>query len=788
MPRPSLRLTSSRCVLLALSGWLVLLWTLDRLFPLPLPDLTEDQATLVVDRHGEPLRAFPDARGVWRYPTTPERVAPAYLDALIGYEDRRFWRHGGIDPLALLRAAAQALWHGRIVSGGSTLSMQVARILDPHPRTLSGKLRQLLRALQLEWHLDKRDILTLYLNYAPFGGTLEGVEAASFGYLGKPASRLSDAEAALLAVLPQAPSRLRPDRHPQAARAARDKLLQRLTELGDWSAARAADARREPVLSRRLSAPMLAPLAAERLRRQFPHAARIDATLDAELQRRLQAQLAAWISRYPAGTSAAALLVRSDTLEALAYAGSAAFGDASRAGHVDMLRAWRSPGSTLKPFIYGLALDQGLIHSASLLVDAPQDFDGYRPGNFDRQFRGPVSAAEALQLSLNLPAVALLDRLGPATWSARLGHAGARLRLPRGSAPHLGMALGASEVRMDQLIGLYAALHADGIAGRLRLSPQQPRQDGRRLLSPGAAWIVRSMLEAGAAETWFDRSRRPPLAAKTGTSYGFRDTWAIGATPAVTVGVWVGRPDGTPLPGQFGAISALPLLQRLVDGLPHDWRRPPGPRPASVSEDIICWPLGRRLRDTEAEHCHRRLPAWILDQTVPPSMAPRGEDAPPRIETLRIDPDQGRRLSAGCRAQSRTDMQRIARWPALALPWLDASTLRRSLPPPLAADCIEDPSPHQALVILGVDAGSRLRSPPGSRRPVQISVRASGAAGGVRWLLNGRLVGESEGAEPITLILEQAGEQILTALDAAQRFGQLRFEVEHAAAGTPAPN
>jgi penicillin-binding protein 1C len=295
------------------------------------------------------------------------------------------------------------------------------------------------------------------------------------------------------------------------------------------------------------------------------------------------------------------------------------------------------------------------------------------------------------------------------------------------------------------------------------------------------------MLEAGAAETWFDRSRRPPLAAKTGTSYGFRDTWAIGATPAVTVGVWVGRPDGTPLPGQFGAISALPLLQRLVDGLPHDWRRPPGPRPASVSEDIICWPL-RRLRDTEAEHCHRRLPAWILDQTVPPSMAPRGEDAPPRIETLRIDPDQGRRLSAGCRAQSRTDMQRIARWPALALPWLDASTLRRSLPPPLAADCIEDPSPHQALVILGVDAGSRLRSPPGSRRPVQISVRASGAAGGVRWLLNGRLVGESEGAEPITLILEQAGEQILTALDAAQRFGQLRFEVEHAAAGTPAPN
>jgi penicillin-binding protein 1C len=780
-PRP----TPLQCLLFALAAWLGLLWVLDRLFPLPLPDLAADQATLVVDRHGEPLRAFPDARGVWRYPTSPQRVAPAYLEALIGYEDRRFWRHGGIDPLALARAAAQALWHRQIVSGGSTLSMQVARIIDPHPRTLTGKLRQMARALQLEWHLDKRDILTLYLNYAPFGGTLEGVEAASFGYLGKPASRLSDAEAALLAVLPQAPSRLRPDRHPQAARAARDKLLQRLALLGDWSAQRAGDARREPVLARRLSTPMLAPLAAERLRRQFPRAARIDATLDAELQRRVEAQLAAWIARYPAGTSAAALLVRSDTLEALAYVGSAAFGDATRAGHVDMLRAWRSPGSTLKPFIYGLALDEGLIHSASLLVDAPQDFDGYRPGNFDHQFRGPVSATEALQLSLNLPAVALLERLGPSAWSARLGHAGTHLRLPRGTAPHLGMALGASEVRLDQLIGLYAALHADGIARQLRLSPRQPPQDGRRLLSPGAAWIVRSMLEAGAAESWFDRSRRPPLAAKTGTSYGFRDAWAIGATPAVTVGVWVGRPDGTPLPGQFGAVSALPLLQRLVDGLPHDWRRPPDPRPESVSEDIICWPLGRRLRDTEADHCHRRLQAWILEHTVPPSFAPRGEDAPPRIETLRVAADQGPRRAAGCRTQSGSSTRRIARWPALALPWLDASTLRRSLPPPLSADCQRDRAPHQALIILGIDADSRLRPPPGSQRPVQITVRASGAAGDVRWLLNGRLVGESQGMAPITLTLKQAGEQTLTALDAGHRFGQLRFQVDHAEATVP---
>lgn len=773
--RPS---STLRWLLAGLALWLGALCLLDRLYPLPLPDLASDRAGVVVDRHGEPLRAFPDARGVWRYPITPEQVAPAYLEALIGYEDRRFWHHGGIDPLAMARAAGQALWNGRIVSGGSTLSMQVARIIDPHPRSLLGKLRQMLRALQLEWHLDKGEILSLYLNYAPFGGTLEGVEAASFGYLGKPSVRLSDAEAALLAVLPQAPSRLRPDRHPAAAQAARDKLLLRLQALGDWPADRVSEARRETVVARRLLPPMLAPLAAQRLRSQFPRTTRIDSTLDAELQRRLEAQLAAWIQRYPEGVSAAALLVRSDSGEVLAYVGNAAFADPTRAGHVDLLRAWRSPGSTLKPFIYGMALDEGLIHSASLLVDAPQDFDGYRPGNFDLQFRGPVDAAQALRLSLNLPAVALLDRLGPSAWTARLGHAGARLRLPRGTQPHLGMALGASEVRLDQLIRLYAALHAEGIAPPLRLSRHGQADPGRRLLSSGAAYIVRRMLEDSGEDAWYARGDRPRLAAKTGTSYGFRDAWALGATPAVTMGVWVGRPDGTPLPGQYGAISALPLLQRLADGLPREWRRAPSPRPGSVSEDRICWPLGRRERDTLAAHCHRRLDALILEHTVPPTFAPRGEDSPPGIQTLHVDARSGARLSAHCTAAHPADALRIARWPALALPWLDAETRRRSLPPPLAADCREDRPPQQALVILGVEAGSRLRSPPGSARAPQIAVRASGALGTVRWLLDGHLIGESTGSAAVTLELTRNGAQTLTALDATLRYGQVSFEVE----------
>src|SRR5690606_8872186 len=261
--------------------------------------------------------------------------------------------------------------------------------------------------------------------------------------------------------------------------------------------------------------------------------------------------------------SAALLVVDNESMEARAYLGTAAFGDAARLGHVDMVRAWRSPGSTLKPFVYGMALDDGLVHSQSLLVDAPQSFGGYRPGNFDAAFNGPVSVADALRLSLNVPAVDLLDRVGPARFAARLDHAGIGLRFPRGARPNLALILGGTGARLEDLVGAFAAFQRGGLAAQVRSTPQQPLVE-RRLLSPGAAWIVREVLQAaprpGQAAGRFDPGGRPAVAWKTGTSYGFRDAWAVGGSRRYTAGVWVGRPDGTPLPGQYGAITALPLL------------------------------------------------------------------------------------------------------------------------------------------------------------------------------------------------------------------------------------
>src|SRR5690606_35047216 len=342
--RPSLRWRWAAGVLATLALAIVVL---DRLFPPPLPDARG--ATVVLAADGTPLRAFAGPDGVWRYPIGSEDVSPFYVEALLGYEDRWFHWHAGVNPVAMLRAAWQWAWHGRIVSGGSTLSMQVARILEPQPRSLGGKWRQTVRALPLDARLSKEETLEIYPNQAPFGGTIEGVEAASWAYLGKPSPRLSRAEAALLAVLPQAPSRLRPDRHPEAARMARDKVLARLATFGDWSAADVADARLEPVVSRRLRPPMSAPLLARRLRADAPGSARILSSVDAVLQRSLEDRMQAWAARLPPRTSAAVLVVENDSLEARAYIGSLAFADAERLGHVDMVRATRSPGSTLKP-------------------------------------------------------------------------------------------------------------------------------------------------------------------------------------------------------------------------------------------------------------------------------------------------------------------------------------------------------------------------------------------------------------------------------------------------------
>lgn len=529
---------------------------------LPTLDLAaaSTRSTVVLDRSGTLLRPFATADGRWRLPVTADTIDPRYRAMLVAYEDRRFANHPGIDPVAVLRAAIQWLRNGRIVSGGSTLSMQVARLAEPRrERTLDAKLRQMARALLLERRLGKSGLLELYFALAPYGGPVEGVRAASLAYFGREPVRLTAAQAALLVALPQSPETRRPDRFPERARAARDRVLDIASARGILTAAEAADAKAEPVPTARRPFPMLAAHAAEEAVATDTTAPVIRLAIDARLQERLEVLASERAAAAGPGLSAAILVLDNRDGRVLAQVGSAGYLDSSRNGAIDMSLAVRSPGSALKPFVYAMAFADGLAHPETLLEDRPARFSAsYAPENFDLTFQGTVTARRALQLSLNVPAVELMDAVGPARFIARLRAAGAAIQLPREAAPGLPVALGGLGITLTDLARLYAGIARGGtVPGLLRRAEAAPAGAEGRVAEPVAAWYVADIL----------RGTPPPenalpnrIAYKTGTSYGYRDAWAAGFDRHVTVVVWVGRPDGAAVPGLVGRTVAAPML------------------------------------------------------------------------------------------------------------------------------------------------------------------------------------------------------------------------------------
>lgn len=551
-------------------GMCALVLVLNWVFPPPL-ERAAGLSAMVTDRSGKPLRAFPTEAGGWRFQAHLDEIDPLFVEALLQVEDKRFYRHRGVDWAAMVRASTSSLRAGRVVSGGSTITMQTARLLEPRPRNVGSKLVEMLRAMQIEARLSKQEILELYLTLTPYGGNLEGVRAASLAWFGQEPKELSDDEIALLIALPQAPEARRPDRRPRAARAGRAAIAAKLEAFGVITSRRRLEVDAAELPNRQA----FPARAWHGTRRAYNFAGGTDtvSTLDAGLQEDLESLVHAQAEQLSAKVQIAAMVVDIPTRAVRASVGSAS--RARDGGWLDLTQVARSPGSTLKPFIYAMTFDDGLAAPGTIINDLPKRFDAYQPDNFDRSFRGDVTIAEALQHSLNVPAVIALDRVGPARFAARLRLAGANPRVS-GQAQHdagLALALGGAGLTLEELVLLYASLGDDGLAKPLiwqnREEAASAADPGKRFIGAASASdILKILSEApGPAGRVPGRLTReaPQIAFKTGTSYGFRDAWAVGVSGDHAIAVWVGRADGAPRPGHVGRSDALPLLFDIAD-------------------------------------------------------------------------------------------------------------------------------------------------------------------------------------------------------------------------------
>ena len=558
-------------ILIAVS--LTAIFVLDKLFPPPI-ERGRVVSVMVTDRDDRPLRAIPLENGTWRFAADLEEIDPIFIEALLEVEDQRFWSHGGTDWVGMTRAVLSTAQAGRVVSGGSTITMQTARLLEPRPnRTIGAKLIEIWRAHQIEWRLSKREILELYLTLTPYGGNLEGIRAASWRYFGRAPDRLSDDQIALLIALPQSPEVRRPDLRPEGARLGRDEIVAKLERLGYFPEHRAEEARNAFIPGRRYTFPARAWHATGQA--AGDRSADVRSTLDAGLQAELEQIARRHAEGLDEDTQVAMLVVDVPTRTVRAAVGSA---DRKRpGGWIDLTAQARSPGSTLKPFIYALAFDDGSAAPSTRIADLPKRFASYQPENFDRLFRGDVRVSEALQHSLNVPAVLTLDRIGPQRFAAALALSGAYPRISGAARkdPGLALALGGAGLTAQELAVLYAALGDGGLAKPLIWDTEnlgQSTKSYRLMSAESAEQIVKILKETPAPAGRMPgrlTANAPEVAFKTGTSYGFRDAWAAGVAGDYAIIIWVGRADGAPRPGQTGRKAALPLLFEVADRATH---------------------------------------------------------------------------------------------------------------------------------------------------------------------------------------------------------------------------
>jgi len=518
-------------------------------------------ASYITDSQGELLHVLMANDERYRLQTQPKDVDPTFIDLLLAYEDQRYYQHDGVDWLAMSRAAWQWASRGHIISGGSTLTMQSIRLMEPKPRTVWNKLDQMRKAIALERSHTKEQILSLYLSLAPYGSNIEGVQMASLSWFGKWANELTPAESALLVALPQSPERRRPDRFPKRADDARQIVLERALNKGIIDDDYLTAALLSPLPKRIKAMPKMAPHLAYQLRAEGRFQA--TTTLNSEYQSTLNA--IATQTKLKSNTNIAMLLANAKTGEIHAYVGSQSYTDFDKHGAVDYSHAIRSPGSTLKPFIYAQAASEQLIHLNGIIKDERINIQGYQPQNLNRRFYGDITIGEALQRSLNIPAVKVLHKLGPERFKSKLAQANISLRQGEG----LPIALGGAGLTLHELVSLYTALGNEGKVTNVSATNTN-NNISHNIFGAGQIAQINHLLSnntAGAGRV-HGRIKRQAIAYKTGTGPGGSDAWAIGTNGEYVVGIWIGSPKGEHVANNTGLGEAVPVMNRVFDGLP----------------------------------------------------------------------------------------------------------------------------------------------------------------------------------------------------------------------------
>jgi penicillin-binding protein 1C len=572
---------------------------LDILFPVK----TElEYAPLVRARDGSPMYMFLTRDQQWRMFTRLEEITPELKQAIVFKEDKHFYRHIGVNPLAVFRAMWNNAFHLKRTSGASTITMQVARMLSPKKRSYINKAIEMFRALQLEGHYTKEEILQLYLNLVPYGSNIQGVKAASLLYFSKTPDQLSLAELTALSIIPNRPNSLVMGKDNARIIAERNKWLKRFEAEGLFPASVIRDAMAEPLNAYRHQAPRTAPQLALRLRRAYPGNLDIRSSADAALQYKTE-ELARNYShalKLHNIHNASVIVVDNKTRAVISYVGSPDFFDKEHHGQVDGVQALRSPGSALKPLLYGLSFDKGLATPKSRINDIPIDIKGYTPENYDLDFRGNVTVEEALRQSLNIPAVKLLNEMGTATFINEMHTAGFNSVWKSRKKLGLSMILGGCGVRLDEMAALYCSFANDGLYRPLQwtsAAPKRAADDSVRLLSSGANYMLTRILSElhrpDLPNNYANAAHIPRVAWKTGTSYGRRDAWSIGYNHLYTIAVWIGNFSGQGAPEINGAGVATPLLFQLFSALDRqpqaDWQ----PAPDAIAYRLVCTQTGR---------------------------------------------------------------------------------------------------------------------------------------------------------------------------------------------------